>query len=617
METAELVMKSWLRSKRREGDFVSEAQDVSELVQLKLNIETSVGESTPTEAEYEVPLPLVEVGVSRLDRGSKLGQIGFFVAEPLETLYREIAGLLGVSYGENLGVAFDIQDYDAILVDGISLPVLRGLILNFSGRSKDKPLILVCGPVTGETSGLRLKTFPFNLGLEGTHLLMEGREYTEVDVSEPILDLMLEEIREVLRREVTNYLELPPIPWGYSYAMALTHDIDILSLKEMPIARTFLGYFYRSSVLNWKRWRTGKVQTPEFYQTIWEMARTWAAKVGIGQDVWQRALPTLIALEKRLGVRSSLYFMAFPDKPGILPERLRKNKDKDKESAPTNRASFYDVTKYKELLNSLEEGGWEAGVHGIDAWHDDQRARAEYGRITNLTGQDDIGIRMHWLYFKSPQSFEALEEGGFQYDATFGFNEVVGFRAGTLQPYHPLNCQTLWELPLHIQDGALLGEEYSNLNREEAFHKAKPILDYALRFGGAVSLLWHNQSFTAPRFWGEVYERLIAQGRKDGAWIAVPRDVLRWFTLRRKCEVRLSTEGTHWQISCDLPDQGQISSVPLNTQVMSIREIPPVRIRLHLEPKRVKSVSVPYEVGEGYIDFPAQALVTLEVEGED
>ena len=41
----------------------------SELVQLKLNIETSVGESTPTEAEYEVPLPLVEVGVSRLDEG--------------------------------------------------------------------------------------------------------------------------------------------------------------------------------------------------------------------------------------------------------------------------------------------------------------------------------------------------------------------------------------------------------------------------------------------------------------------------------------------------------------------------------------------------------------------
>ena len=40
----------------------------SELVQLKLNIETSVGESTPTEAEYGGPLPLEEVGVLRLDK---------------------------------------------------------------------------------------------------------------------------------------------------------------------------------------------------------------------------------------------------------------------------------------------------------------------------------------------------------------------------------------------------------------------------------------------------------------------------------------------------------------------------------------------------------------------
>jgi len=40
----------------------------SELVQLKLNIESSVGDSTPTEAEPGVPLPLVEVGVSRLDQ---------------------------------------------------------------------------------------------------------------------------------------------------------------------------------------------------------------------------------------------------------------------------------------------------------------------------------------------------------------------------------------------------------------------------------------------------------------------------------------------------------------------------------------------------------------------
>ncbi|KUO72796.1 MAG: hypothetical protein APF81_00825 [Desulfosporosinus sp. BRH_c37] len=591
-----------------------------------------------------------------VNQESKSGRIGFFVADPLVAIYREIAGLLGVSYravGEAvlgkdaLTDNLEFLNYDAIIVDGISLSYLKGLMLNFSRQDKDKPLILVCGPVTGDSLGFRLKTFPFQLGLEGARLLMEGREHTEVGVSEPILDLMLEEIREVLRHEVTNYLELPAAPWGYAYALTLTHDIDVLSLKEMPIARTFLGYFYRSSVLNWKRWRAEKVHSSEYFRAIWEMARTWLAKVGIGQDVWQRALPTLIALEERLEVRSSLYFMPYPENPGIFPERMRKNNDQDNETdssnnkdknndknkdkdrkndtvrAPANRASHYDVNTYKELLNHLEEGGWEAGVHGIDAWHDLPAARAEYDRIANLTEQKDIGVRMHWLYFKSPQSYKLLEDGGFQYDATVGFNEVVGFRAGTLQPYHPLNCQTLWELPLHIQDGALLGEEHLDLNREDAFHKAKPILDYALRFGGAVSLLWHNQSFTAPRFWGEVYERLIAQARIDSAWIAVPRDVLRWFTLRRACEVSLSIDGTQWQISCAIPDQDRGSRRDARgsnrqDQDEKLRpSIPPVRVRLHLEPNRIVSASVPYEVGEGYIDFPAQALVTLDVKGED
>ena len=43
---------------------------ISELVQLKLNIETSVGESTPTEAKYGTPL--IEVGVSNVDKLEKL-----------------------------------------------------------------------------------------------------------------------------------------------------------------------------------------------------------------------------------------------------------------------------------------------------------------------------------------------------------------------------------------------------------------------------------------------------------------------------------------------------------------------------------------------------------------
>ncbi|WP_407306586.1 hypothetical protein [Desulfosporosinus sp. SB140] len=540
------------------------------------------------------------------------GRIGVYVADELVQVYQEMAALMGIPNPvwnnsrsrQEPTVSEVFLNCDVILVDGISLSSLRGVGKN--------PLILVCGPIQGENPGLRLKTMPFNLGLEGTRVLVEGREYTESRVGEPVLDQMLEELRKMFRQHVKHYLELPPIPWGYAYTMTLTHDLDILSLKEMPIARTFLGYFYRSSLVNWKRWRTGKVKTSEFTQTLWEMARTWAAKIGLGHDVWQRALPQLIDLEKRLGVRSSLYFMPFPRKPGILPHHNEPSdlRNPARTEAPANRASFYDVAEQQTLLTRLEEEGWEAGVHGIDAWHSAQAARAEQRRISQLTGQNELGVRMHWLYFDTPASFQALEEGGFLYDATFGYNEVVGFRAGTLQPYHPLNCQALWELPLHIQDGALMGEEHLNLNREEAFHQALPILAWAKRLGGAVSLLWHNQSFTAPRFWGEVYERLIEQGKQDGAWIAIPREALRWFARRRECQVALTVEGTSWKVSCTQPEGA--ASLGQSTS-----QIPPVRIRLYLDPRRIQACSSSYEVGEGYIDFSAQPLITLNVEGEE
>ncbi|AFM43283.1 hypothetical protein Desaci_4440 [Desulfosporosinus acidiphilus SJ4] len=569
-----------------------------------------------------------------------LGSIGIYVAEELERVYQEMAALLGIPdltwiRPENRQdwTQDEIETFsncDVILVDGISLADLPDTGAN--------PLIVACGPVRDQSPSLRLKTLPFNLGLEGKRLLMEGRDYTESGVAEPSLDLMLEELRSVLRREVKNYLEFPPIPWGHAYMMTLTHDLDILSLKEMPIARTFLGYFYRSSIVNWKRWRSGKVTTSEFTLTLWEMVRTWAAKIGLGRDVWDRALPLLLDLENRLGVKSSLYFMPFPRKPGILPEALREDKDHRKfqeqdnkiqkdhyrgyssdvsnfskdsaVSAPANRASFYDVAKYRRLLTRLEEDGWEAGVHGIDSWYSAQAAREEYKRISMLTGQQELGVRMHWLYFQTPDSFQAMEEGGYLYDTTFGFNEVVGFRAGTLQPYHPLNCQTLWELPLHIQDGALLAEEHLDLTREEAFRQAKPILAWAKRFGGAVSLLWHNQSFTAPRFWGEVYEQLIEEGKQDGAWITIPREVLRWFALRREAKVTLTRQGSKWQIGCNQSDE-TVSSGPAGSS------LPPLRLRLYLDPDKIKGCSVPYEAGEGYVDIPAQPLIILEVEGDE
>ena len=61
---------------------------------------------------------------------------------------------------------------------------------------------------------------------------------------------------------------------------------------------------------------------------------------------------------------------------------------------------------------------------------------------------------MHWLCFDA-QSYRRLDEAGYDYDATCGFNDAVGFKAGTTQVFRPLDAERLLELPLHVQDTAL------------------------------------------------------------------------------------------------------------------------------------------------------------------
>ncbi|MFA6226286.1 MAG: hypothetical protein WC620_08995 [Methanoregula sp.] len=73
-----------------------------------------------------------------------------------------------------------------------------------------------------------------------------------------------------------------------------------------------------------------------------------------------------------------------------------------------------------------------------------------------LAGDDSVGNRTHWLLFDR-NSWKKLDDAGYTYDTTFGYNDDAGFRAGTLQVCHPEGCSKLLELPLHIQDIGLFG----------------------------------------------------------------------------------------------------------------------------------------------------------------
>ena len=54
------------------------------------------------------------------------------------------------------------------------------------------------------------------------------------------------------------------------------------------------------------------------------------------------------------------------------------------------------------------------------------------------------------------------------YDSTVGYNETIGYRAGTSQVFKHPDVDHLLELPLHIMDTALFYPSYMNLSDDQA-----------------------------------------------------------------------------------------------------------------------------------------------------
>ena len=165
-------------------------------------------------------------------------------------------------------------------------------------------------------------------------------------------------------------------------------------------------------------------------------------------------------------------------------------------------------------------------------------------------------MRMHWLYFDE-QSPCALEAAGAAYDSTIGYNETVGYRAGTTQVYKPLGVTRLLELPLHVMDTALFRPCYLDLSPRQATALVGSMSDNAARFGGVLTLNWHDRSLAPERLWGEVYRDLIRDLKSRGAWFATAGEATSWFRKRRAAEFEtdsMEPQTTRGKVAADQSD---------------------------------------------------------------
>jgi len=421
---------------------------------------------------------------------------------------------------ESLGIRVCALRKQAILSDRDAVLPIYGDVLTFAEGNEG----VVCLTAGSESAGLRLTRsyatvmrLGYDLFDEVEFLLSVGQPSENAHI--PTLDIHIMMLREWILRAGLNLLEIPPVPTGYSFSVCLTHDIDFVGIRNHKFDHTMWGFLYRATIGSVGKYIRGRL-------SLRKLLKNWQAAVslpmvyfGWARDFWD---PFDWYLEVEKNLPATYFFIPFKGRAG--------------ENVPgrnvSRRAAAYDITYVRSWTATLLKQGCELGVHGIDSWHSSEKGRDELARITAVTGSCNVGIRMHWL-IRNENTFRTLEEAGYSYDSSAGYNETIGYRNGTTQAFCPTGVQAILELPLHIQDGALFYPQRLDLSESEAEKRCQTLIENTSKFGGVLTLLWHDRSHGPERFWGDFYVTLVQRLRSLDGWFGTAGHIVDWFRKRR------------------------------------------------------------------------------------
>ena len=429
---------------------------------------------------------------------------------------------------------------------GAAVPIY-GNLATFQATDKGMPCLDATVGVAGvrfvSTTGQRVLRFGYDLFQEVQRLFTAGQpiEYAHV----PSLDIHISILRDGILREGISLPEIPPSPPNHTFVVCLTHDIDFVGIRNHKFDHTMFGFLYRSTIGAVRNLFRRRISIRRLLETWRAAASLPFVYLGWAKDFWS-PFEWYLRVEKDL---AATYF--------LIPFRKRMGDNVPGKHA-VRRAASYDVEDIRDWTAILQREGCELGVHGIDAWHSVEKGQTEYAKLARVKNESSSGIRMHWL-LQDQNTPSVLEKAGYAYDSTAGFNDTVGYRNGTTQVFRPLGVKTLLELPMHIQDGALFYQNKLDLHETEAEKRCKDLIENAGKFGGVLTVLWHDRSHGPERFWGDFYVSLVAVLKSSDAWFATGSQAVDWFRKRR--EVRFERFG-NGQIVRAILERGEKDSLP-------------------------------------------------------
>jgi len=341
----------------------------------------------------------------------------------------------------------------------------------------------------------------------------------------PFVDLLVDRFCEgVLQLRANRGLRTPAIrrPWpgGKRAAVCFTHDVDQLDGQTHLWARRA---FWRA-----KRLACDIRGDRATRADVEGRLRRWRRD---GSDpAW--TIPRWIELEKKRGIRSTVYFFALAT--GLGPE---------------GRLYHYRHHRMIEAVGRLTDAGFEVGLHpGSHGAGSLRMLRAQRDRIDRVCPGAVSAVRNHRLNVRFPHTWDLAGRAGFATMSNVGWDGGDnGFRAGTCFPYRPSDIpgigvgDRLVEVPFQLMDASRIQ------NVESYVEKALHLLKRTREAGGVFVLDFHPHNMDPVEAPGvhEAFGRICDAVLSDSdLWIAPVSEVAgALYPKDPRCELLLGCHG--------------------------------------------------------------------------
>lgn len=353
------------------------------------------------------------------------------------------------------------------------------------------------------------------LTLRREHLSLERLE----KIKRPFLDEFVSQFRKhsILGSE---HKPEPLWPDGKPFAVCATHDMDHVSNYNV-------NEVWRRLQRSMRYFEYGGYDLlKNFLGVASTLGRLLIKKHFCREPDRLAGVAEWMDLEARLGFRSTFFFFANSGDawhPFDCDYSLR-------DRIPFDGHGMSVAEVMKEILVR----GFEIGLHGsyTSATFPGSLGRQK-AELESFTQSEILLTRQHYLQYDVQLTPALLADAGIAVDSTQGFNDLIGFRAGTSFPYvcwdwKKQETLPLLEVPLHIQDGPLLRASYTE---DEAIGECLRIMDSVESVGGCLTILFHPH-WLATDMGLSVYRCILEEARNRNAWGCSMYQMADWWLSR-------------------------------------------------------------------------------------